>query len=88
MTRVFHALSEFHLISCHGMVCSIPLELHHSIRMLIYIYDRVQVNIACAFMGVIASVGVSLLGMTHPLWENISGARYTLVDDSHLGPRG
>ena len=36
MTRVFHALSEFHLISWHGMACSIPLELHHSIGMLIH----------------------------------------------------
>ena len=36
---------------------------------------------------VIASVGVSLLGMAHPLWENILGARYTPGDDSHLMPR-
>ena len=31
-------------------------------------------NIVCAFRGVIAYVGVSLLGMAHPLWKNISGA--------------
>ena len=40
MTWVFHALNEFHLISC--MACSIPLELHHFIRMLIYIYVNVS----------------------------------------------
>ena len=45
-------------------------------------------NIACALRGVIASVGVSLLGVTHPLWENILGARYIPVDGSHSGPRG
>ena len=45
-------------------------------------------NIACAFKGVIASIGVSLLGVAHPLWENISGAKYTPVDGSHSGPRG
>ena len=36
MTWIFHALSESHLISFHGMTCSIPLELHHSIGILIY----------------------------------------------------
>ena len=35
----------------------------------------------------IASVGVSLLGMAHFLWENISGAGYTPMDDSHTGQR-
>ena len=38
--------------------------------------------------GVIASVGVSLLSVVHSLWENISGARYTPMDDSHSRPRG
>ena len=38
--------------------------------------------------GVIASVVVSLLGVAHPLWENISGERYTSVDYSHSGSRG
>ena len=42
--------------------------------------ECVQVNIACTFRGVIASIGVSLLGVAHPLWENISGVEYTLVD--------
>ena len=65
------------LISFHGLACSIPLELHHSIGMLIYmcvcvcvcvcVCECVQVNIECAFMGVIASIGVSLLGVAHSL---------------------
>ena len=50
--------------------------------------ECVKVNIACTFRGVIAFVGVPLLGMTYPLWENISGAGYTPMDDSHSGPRG
>ena len=66
------------------MACSIPLELHHSIEMC----ECVQVNIACAFREVIASIGVSLLGVTHSLWENISSACYTLVDSFHSRPRG
>ena len=70
------------------MTCSIPLELHHSIGMLIYKCECVQVNIECAFSGVIGSVGISLLGVAHPLWENISGAGYIQVDDSHSRPRG
>ena len=45
-------------------------------------------NIRCAFSGVIAFIRVSILGVAHPLWENISGARYTLVDDSHSRLRG
>ena len=52
------------VISFHGMVCSIPLELHHYIGMLIYVCvcvcvcvcECVQVNIACAFRGIIASM--------------------------------
>ena len=45
-------------------------------------------NISCAFREVIASVEISLLGVAHPLWENSSGVRYTLVDGSHSGSRG
>ena len=52
------------------------------------ICECVQVNIACAFRGVIASVEVSLLGLAHPLWENIYGVGYTPVDGSHSRPRG
>ena len=53
----------------------------------VYVCERecVQVNIACAFKGVIAFVRVSLQGMTYPLWENISGAGYTPVDGCHSG---
>ena len=76
------------LISIHGITCSIPLELHHYSGMLIYICECVQVNIACAFRGVIASIGVSLLGVTHLLWENISGASIhwwtTLIRDREV----
>ena len=50
--------------------------------------ECVQVNIACAFRGVIAFVGVSILGVAHPLWENIPGVGYTPLDDFHSGPRG
>ena len=50
--------------------------------------ECVQVNIACAFRGIIASIGVSLLGVAHPLWENISGAGYKQVDSSNSGSRG
>ena len=53
-----------------------------------YICEYVQVNIACAFTGVIASVGVSLLSVAHPLWENILGTGYTPMDDSHSRSRG
>ena len=45
-------------------------------------------NIACAFRRVIAFVQVFLLGVAHPLWENILSAGYTQMDDSHSGPRG
>ena len=69
------------------MTYSISLELHHSIGMLIYICECVKVNIVCAFRGVIASVKVSLLGVTHPLWENILGAGYIPVDGSYSGLR-
>ena len=50
--------------------------------------ECVQVNIACAFRGVIAFVGVSLLGVAHPLWKNILGAGYTPMDGSRSGTRG
>ena len=43
--------------------------------MCVCVCECVQV-IACAFRGEIASIGVSLLGMAHPLWENISSVGY------------
>ena len=70
------------------MPYSIPLELHHSIGMLIFMCECVKVNIVCAFKGVIAFVRVSLLGVAYPLRENILGVGYTLMDGSHSGPRG
>ena len=47
-----------------------------------------NVNIACALRWGVASVGITLLSMAHPIWENISGAGYTLVDGSHPRPQG
>ena len=32
-----------------------------------------------------ASVGITLLGVAHPIPENISGVGDMLVDNSHLG---
>ena len=33
----------------------------------------------------VASVGFTLLGVAHPVWDNISGAGQELGDDSHTG---
>ena len=56
------------------------LELH-------IMYGMVDVNasasIACALRWEVASVGSSLLSVAHPIWDNISGAEQTPVDDSH-----
>ena len=43
----------------------------------------VKVNIACALRRGVASVGITLLGMAHPIWDNISGARNVPVGSSH-----
>ena len=32
-----------------------------------------KVNIACALRWGVASVGITLLGVAHPIWDNISG---------------
>ena len=45
-------------------------------------------NIACALRWGVASVGITLLGVARPIRENISGAGYTLMDDSDPGPQG
>ena len=42
-------------------------------------------NIACTLRLGVASVGITLLGVAHPIWENILGVGYMPVDDSHLG---
>ena len=56
------------------------IELHN-------LYGMVDLNasasIACALKWGVASVGVSLLGVAHPIWDNISDAEQTRVDDSH-----
>ena len=46
----------------------------------------VKVNIACALRWGVASVEITLLGMTHPIWDNISGARNASVGGSHPEP--
>ena len=48
----------------------------------------VKVNIACALRGEVAYVGITLLGMAHPIWDNISGVRYAPTEDSHPRPQG
>ena len=47
----------------------------------------VKVNIACALRCGVASVGITLLGVTHLKWDNISSAGNALVDGSHSKPR-
>ena len=47
----------------------------------------VKVNIACVLRRRVASVGITLLGMTHPIWDNISGAGNAPLDGSHLKSR-
>ena len=46
----------------------------------------VKVKIACALRWGVASVGITLLGMAHPIWDNISGAKNESVGDSHPEP--
>ena len=43
----------------------------------------VKVNISCALRWGVASVGITLLGEAHPIWDNISGVRNAPVGDSH-----
>ena len=47
----------------------------------------VKVNVACALRWGVASVGITLLGMAHPIWDNISGTRNLQVEGSHPEPR-
>ena len=44
-----------------------------------------KVNIACAFRWEVALVGITLLGMAHPIRDNIVGAGHALVAGFHLG---
>ena len=62
--------------------------MHVCMYVCVCVCEYVQVNITCAFRGVIAFVGVSLLGVAYFLWENISGTGFTPVDGSHSGERG
>ena len=47
----------------------------------------VKGNIACALRWGVASVGITLLGMTNPIWDNISGTGNAPMDSSHMEPR-
>ena len=44
-------------------------------------------NIACVFRWGVASVGITLLGVAHPIWDNISSAGHAPVGGSHMGAR-
>ena len=43
----------------------------------------VKVNLACALRWGVASVGFTLLGVAHPIWDNISGVGNALVGGSY-----
>ena len=44
-----------------------------------------KVNIECALRCEVASVGITLLGMAHPIWDKISSTGQVLVGDSYPG---
>ena len=46
---------------------------------------KCYVNIACALRWGVALIG-GILGVIHPLWDNILGAGYTLVDNAQSRP--
>ena len=46
----------------------------------------VKVNIACALRWGVASVGITLLGVARPIWDNISREGNALVGDFHQEP--
>ena len=45
-----------------------------------------KVNIACALRWGVAFVGITLLGVARPIWDNISGAGHAPMGVSHPGP--
>ena len=47
----------------------------------------VKVNIPCALRWGVASVGITLLGVAHPIWDNISGTINFPMGGSHPKPR-
>ena len=46
-----------------------------------------KVNIVCALRWEVASVGITLLGVAHPIRDNISGVGHAQVGGSHSRPR-
>ena len=46
-----------------------------------------KVNIACALRCGVASVEITLLGVAHPIRDNISGVGHAPVGGSHPRPR-
>ena len=47
----------------------------------------VKVNIACVLRWGVASVGIILLSVAHPIWDNISGVGNASVGGSHPKPQ-
>ena len=47
----------------------------------------VKVNIICALRWGVASVGITLLGVAHLIWDNISSARNASMGSSHPKPQ-
>ena len=47
----------------------------------------VKVNIACALRWGVSSVGITLLGVAHPIWDNILGAGNAPMGGSHSKSR-
>ena len=46
---------------------------------------KVEVNIACVLRWGLASVGITLMGVAYPIWDNISGAGNAPMGSSHSG---
>ena len=45
--------------------------------------NLLSVSIACALRWGVASEGITLLGVAHPIWDNILGAGNASVGGSH-----
>ena len=50
-------------------------------------WKLLSVSIACVLRLRVASVRITLLGVAHPIWDNILGAGQVPVGGSHLGLR-
>ena len=46
-----------------------------------------KVNITCALRWRVASIGITLLGVAHPIWDNISGVGHAPASGSHPRPQ-